>query len=117
MSALLLKQWEFSRSLGLLLEQIYARGYKAQMGEVLRTSLQAQADVAAGTGIAQSVHIQHLAADINLFTADGTYITDDTGHKELGAWWKTLGPDYRWGGDFARKDFDHYSITPDGVHA
>jgi len=51
---------------------------------------------------------------LNLFK-DGRYILDDEGHRELGTWWKTIGPDYRWGGDFPKRDFNHYSLSPDGV--
>lgn len=117
MSELLDKQWEFSQSLASLIRQAYLYGFRVQMGEVYRTPLQAAANAASGSGIANSVHCDHLAVDINLFTPDGTYITDDTGHKLLGPWWKLLGPDYRWGGNFDRRDFNHYSITPDGERA
>ena len=111
------KQWEFSKSLALLIQKAGELGYDVQMGEVLRTQAQADANAASGAGIAHSVHLDHLAVDINLFLR-GTYITDSTGHADLGAWWKSLGPDYRWGGDFStRKDYNHYSITPDGVRA
>jgi len=29
-------------------------------------------------------------------------------------WWKTLGPMYRFGGDFQTRDYNHFSISPDG---
>ena len=115
MSALSELQWQFSRSLADLLLKAYELGYTVQMGETYRTPQQAAANAANGTGIANSLHSEHLAVDLNLFR-DGQYITDSTGHTELGAFWKTLGPAHRWGGDFtSRKDFNHYSITPDGV--
>jgi hypothetical protein len=114
MSALLNLQWEFSQSLARLLQQAAALGYHVQMGECYRTLEQAALNAAAGTGVANSAHTLHLAVDLNLFTPEGAYITGIQGHEELGAFWKELGANYRWGGDFARRDFNHYSITPDG---
>jgi hypothetical protein len=115
MSALSELQWRFSRSLAELLIKAYELGYTVQMGETYRTPQQAAANAATGAGISNSLHIEHLAVDLNLFK-DGRYITDDEGHKDLGAFWKSLASDHRWGGDFTkRKDYNHYSITPDGV--
>ena len=66
-------------------------------------------------GIANSLHTQRLAIDLNLFTKEGSLVTDDTGHRDLGKWWCAQSPDFRWGGNFEKlKDFDHYSLTPDG---
>ena len=109
-------QTEFSQSAALLIQKAKKLGYQVTLGEAFRTAEQAAYNAAHGLGIAHSVHQDKLAIDINLFK-NGSYITDDTGHKDLGAWWKTLGDKYRWGGDFEREDFNHYSITPDGVRA
>lgn len=110
-------QEEFAQSTARLIQKAAELGYGVTFGDAYRSPQQAQANAASGSGISNSLHIDRLAIDLNLFK-DGVYIQDDTGHRELGAWWKTLGPRYRWGGDFStRKDFNHYSLSPDGVRA
>lgn len=105
------KQWEFSQSMAQLVQKAKALGYEVVMGETYRTPAQAAANAASGAGILHSLHCDSLAVDLNLFI-NAQYIQDSTGHTELGAWWKTLGPDYRWGGDFtSRKDYNHYSLS------
>lgn len=110
-------QEEFSQSVARLIQYASALGYGITFGEAYRTPEQAALNAKSGAGISNSLHIDRLAIDLNLFR-DGAYINDDTGHRELGAWWKTLGPRYKWGGDFStRKDYNHYSLSPDGVRA
>lgn len=106
------KQSRFAKDSARLILKAYELGYEITYGEAWRTDLQAAANAASGTGISNSLHKERLAIDLNLFR-DGRYITDGEGHSILGTWWKALGPDYRWGGDFTKKDFNHYSITPD----
>jgi hypothetical protein len=113
MSELLLQQ-EFAQSAALLIQKAKAIGYDVTLGEAQRSQEQADWNAAHGKGISHSLHIEKLAIDINLFK-NGKYITDSMGHTELGTWWKTLGDKYRWGGDFSTADYNHYSITPDGV--
>lgn len=67
-----------------------------------------------GRGIVNSVHSLGLAVDINLFK-DGVYLTDSADHAKLGAFWKTLNPLARWGGDFSDPDGNHYSFEYNGV--
>lgn len=109
-------QEEFAQSVARLIQKASQLGYGVTFGEAYRTPEQAALNAAKGSGISNSLHTERLAIDLNLFK-DGTYITDDHGHREIGAWWKTLGPAYRWGGDFRKKDFNHYSLSPDGVRA
>lgn len=110
-------QEEFAQSTARLIQKASQLGYGVTLGDAYRSPAQAAANAASGAGISNSLHCERLAIDLNLFK-DGIYITDDQGHRELGAWWKTLGPMYRWGGDFTiRKDFNHYSLSPDGVRA
>lgn len=111
-----LLQEEFAQSVARLIQQASKLGYGVTFGEAYRTPEQAKLNAASGAGIASSLHCERLAIDINLFK-DGVYITDGEGHRDLGAWWKTLGPRYRFGGDFRRVDWNHYSISPDGVRA
>jgi len=107
-------QEEFAQSVARLIQKASQLGYGVTFGEAYRTPEQAALNAAKGSGISNSLHTERLAIDLNLFK-DGRYITDGEGHRELGAWWKTLGPMYRFGGDFKRADWNHYSISPDGV--
>lgn len=108
------KQELFTELLARLIAWAYARGYRIRMGETWRSPEQAAANAAAGTGIKNSLHCLKLAADLNLFR-DGVFLADSEAHRPLGEFWKSLHPDARWGGDFARRDGNHYSITHNGV--
>lgn len=115
---LLQKQARFGLAVGGLIAQANKLGYVVTLGEAWRSPEQALQNAKDGKGIVHSLHTQRLAIDLDLFTLiDGQYhyITDSTGHTELGKWWCAQSPDYRWGGNFTTlKDFDHYSLTPDG---
>lgn len=118
MESLREKQTRFALAVGPLIAKATDLGYHVTLGETWRTPAQAIQNAKDGLGIVHSLHIQRLAIDLNLFLADGSLVTDDTGHKELGKWWTAQSPDYRWGGNFSKlKDFDHYSLSPDGVTA
>lgn len=107
-------QQEFAQNVARLIQKAAELGYGVTFGDAYRSPEQAAANAQAGSGIARSLHCERLAIDLNLFK-DGRYITDGEGHRELGAWWKMIGPMYRFGGDFQRKDWNHYSLSPDGV--
>ena len=107
------KQEIFSQNLGHLLLFAYANGYKIRMGEVQRTKEQAELNAKKGTGISNSLHIQKLAADLNVFK-DGKWLTNSQDLKELGEFWKKLYPLNRWGGDFGKPDGGHFSLTHGG---
>ena len=112
MSAL---QEEFAQSAARLILKAAELGYGVTLGEAWRTPQQAQWDADHHTGIVHSLHMERLAIDLNLFKG-GRYLEEPEPYVELGAWWKSLGPLYRYGGDFEHlKDYDHFSITPDGV--
>lgn len=109
------KQRRFTRLVGLLIEWTYANGYELTFGDAYRTPAQAAANAASGSGISNSLHTQRLAVDLNLFKL-GTYLTDSAAYAPLGAYWKSLGDDCCWGGDFTtRKDGNHFSIAHGGV--
>lgn len=111
MSAL---QQEFAQAAAKLIPKAAELGYTVTMGEAWRTPQQAQWNADHGTGIAHSLHIERLAIDLNFFK-DGALITDGSKLKDLGEWWKSLGPNYRWGGDFQHlPDGNHFSLSPDG---
>jgi hypothetical protein len=110
-------QQEFAQAAARLI--LYAStnlGYGVTLGEAWRTPEQAAWNAAHGSGIANSLHTQRLAIDLNLFI-NGEYQADDSqgAYSALGQWWKSQGAGYCWGGDFASRDLDHFSITPDGV--
>lgn len=112
-----LLQEEFAQSAAKLIQKAVDLGYTVTMGETWRTPQQAALNASDGKGIAHSLHIERLAIDLNFFK-DGQYVQDGSLLKEVGEWWKTLGPKYRWGGDFQHlPDGNHFSITPDGVRA
>lgn len=59
-------------------------------------------------------HYTGLAHDASLFI-HGVYI--DKNHpfwQDLGAMWKRMHPLCRWGGDFAKRDFNHFSLEHEG---
>lgn len=111
-------QKTFSQDAARLIQKAKELGFEVTLGEAWRTPEQAEWNAQHGLGIKESVHCQRLAIDLNLFK-DGEYLTNDStgAYRALGEWWKTLGPDHCWGGDFhPLVDLDHFSITPDGVH-
>ena len=132
---LLEKQFIFAENVPKLINFIFAQGYTCSLGEALRTNEQAWINaqpkntllatvdkkgnpikiypaLVGGTGIAKSVHMLKLAIDLNLFK-DSAYITDSESHKIFGEFWKSLHPDFRWGGDWG--DGNHYSMEHEGV--
>lgn len=112
-----LLQEEFCQSAAKLIQKATELGYTVTFGEAWRTPQQAALNAQAGTGITHSLHIERLAIDLNFFKA-GHYIQDGSQLADVGAWWESLGPKYRWGGRFQHlPDGNHFSISPDGVRA
>jgi hypothetical protein len=102
----------FARLFPLLLLYMDTLGVnvRASLGQVERSEQDA-----ARLGFRRSLHRLKLAGDVNLFLIrhDGSeeYITDSRVHNRAGALWKALHPLCRWGGDFRKKDYNHYSIA------
>lgn len=116
------KQSVFVRLVASLILKAYRDGYELTFGEAYRTPEQAALNAKAGTGIANSLHTQKLAIDLNLFK-DGVYLSSSDAHRPLGEWWEALTtPEYecKWGGRFTdsqgrpRPDGNHYSIAHNG---
>ena len=82
--------------------------------QVKRDTATAQANADAGTGIANSLHLSGLAADMILYV-DGAYRADTESYRTIGLHWKSMHPLNRWGGDFTRPDGNHFSSTRGGV--
>jgi len=90
-------------------------GYEIAFGEVKRSKLQAQANASNGTGINNSLHLEGLAVDFDLYIR-GVYQPNSESHYELGQYWKAMHMLNRWGGDFKpRPDGNHYSSERGGV--
>lgn len=66
-----------------------------------------------GEHMAGSLHYIGLAKDIAIYK-DGKYLTNSEDYKFAGDFWKSLNPDFRWGGDFKRPDGNHFSCTYGG---
>lgn len=62
-----------------------------------------------GSGIRTSVHELRLAVDLNIFKG-GVYMIGSESYRFAGDYWKSLHPLARWGGDFASKDGNHFSL-------
>ena len=92
------KQFEFTLYISMLIQYAYSQGYTLSFG-----------DAWAKTGhVTGSRHYDRLAVDFNLFK-DGVYLKETEDHNFLGKFWKSLDPKCTWGGDFTRKDGNHYS--------
>lgn len=111
------KQTRFARYVPRLIDKAFELGYLVGRCEWVRDPAVAAANAAKGVGIKNSLHTIGLAIDLTLYKQDGTYIKNDEGYRELGAFWKAQQPDFCWGGDFHGQtggDFDHFSLSPDG---
>ena len=122
------RQVIFTKNIGILIAEIYKRGYECTFGEAYRTPLQAWVnalpsgsvldatlpnqtvesypDPVGGIGIEKSLHRRRLAIDLNLFK-DGAYLTDTESYKQFGMYWLTLHSENRW----SEKDANHFSMT------
>ena len=101
------KQSRFARAVALLIPYAEALGYEVTLGEAWRPRERAVANARAGIGIADSLHCDRLAIDLNLFK-NGKYLRSSNAHRPLGEFWESLGDDYHWGGHFG--DGNHYSV-------
>ena len=107
------KQRIFTHNQALFVIWCFANGYELTDGESYRPPETAALYAKQGRGIAASLHTMRLAKDWNLFIK-GVYQTRSEAYKPLGAFWKSLHKDNRWGGDFTTKDGNHFSMTHGG---
>lgn len=98
-----LKQELFGRLYAEHLVWLTEQGYQYRLGDVFAREGHMEG----------SMHYLKLAGDINLFR-DGEFLTRTLDHKFSGEKWKTRHPLCRWGGDFRKKDGNHYSLTHNG---
>lgn len=98
-----------------LIDQAIALGYEVTLGECYRTPEQARWNAEHNLGIQNSLHIDRLAIDLNLFR-DGVFLTKTEDYLPLGQWWEGQHSLCAWGGRFlSRPDGDHFSMTYLGV--
>jgi len=69
---------------------------------------EALSDPRAGVGIRNSLHLDGLAVDLQLYKPPETWLTDAADYEPLGIWWENRHPLARWGGRFG--DADHFSL-------
>ena len=81
--------------------------------ELFRTKEQAEIYAEAGTGIKNSVHRLKLALDMYAYM-NGKIKWEGPVYDALGAKWKSMDPDARWGGDMRRRDVYHFSFYHKG---
>lgn len=104
----------FTRLTAQLIAWANANGYEVSYEETMRSKAQAKANATSGAGILNSLHTIGLAVDLNLYL-NGDWQTTSEAHAPLGAYWKSLHPLCRWGGDFRpRPDGNHYSLEWQG---
>lgn len=103
----------FTRLLVKLLEHAEFLGFEVAIGEVVRDARIAQLNAQSGKGIPNSLHLLGLAVDLNLYRG-GAFLPNTPDHAQLGAYWKSLHPLCRWGGEFSKPDGNHYSLSWEG---
>ena len=114
MSALLDQQVEFPPLVARLIDWAYANGYTLTFGEAWRSPAEAAINAQTGAGIANSLHTERLAIDLNLFK-DGVLLESVDDYRPAGEYWLTLHTLARWGGTWAKPDADHFSLTFGGI--
>lgn len=111
---LLEKQWLFSQLLARFIWELRDAGYNVTLGEAYRTPDAALLNSKQGDGIKNSLHVDRLAIDLNLFVGR-TYLTQLDDYRKAGMLWESYSTEkYRccWGGHF--KDAFHFSIEHGG---
>ena len=102
------EQAKFCADAAQLITYINSQGMFCTFGDAFRSKEQAEIDARNGVGIKDSLHCERLALDLNLFNAVGTYMVDDRFWKPFGEYWEKMDPQNRWGGNFERKDGNHF---------
>lgn len=110
---LLRQQLLFSELVAKLLTRIASEGYGVTLDECYRPPETCAVYAKQGRGSKNSLHMQRLAIDLNLFLGV-TYCEEGADYRPFGMWWKRQHPDCRWGGDFVSRDYRHFSLTWQG---
>lgn len=107
------KRIMFSKLICQQVLDMFMAGYEVSFDQIKRSYLEADMNASKGIGIRNSLHLDALAADLNLYK-DGSYLDTTEAHKQFGVMWKARHPYCKWGGDIkSRPDGNHYSFTDD----
>ena len=101
------QQAEFAADVARLILHINEAGYTCTFGEAWRPAVTAEYYAKAGIGTKDSLHLERLAIDLNLFR-NGSWLSSTEAHRQFGEYWESLSPLNRWGGRFAKPDGNHY---------
>ena len=94
------EQAAFLRDMCKLVEYASSQGFLVTAGELYRTPEQQEIYVKTGRSkTLNSIHLKRCAIDLNFFK-DGKIIWDKQMLAPLGAFWESLHPKNRWGGNF-----------------
>lgn len=94
------EQWLFLQDVAKLIVKAKEMGITLTGGELYRTAEQQKIYLETGKSkTANSQHMKRLAIDFNFFIA-GELTYDKNKIRPLGAYWKSLSPANRWGGNF-----------------
>ena len=105
------KQIRFTKAVAGLLNKVSDFGFDGvTFGETYRPPETAKLYASMKIGIANSLHTQRLAVDLNFFK-NGVYVSDTEKLRGIGEWWESQGG--TWGGRF--KDGNHFSFEHNGV--
>lgn len=107
-----MKQQRFTRMVAMLIQWASENNFALTFGEAYRTPEQAALNAKKGIGIANSLHTQRLAVDLNAFK-DGEYLSDSADYRPLGEYWESIGG--VWGGRFSKPDGNHFSVEHNGI--
>ena len=101
----------FALNASRLIDHIFEKGYRCTIGEVFRTEEQARSYASRGIGVINSQHCKRLAIDLNIFSPGGMYLEKTEDLRDFGAYWESLHPLNRWGGNFQhRADGNHFEM-------
>ena len=94
------EQAAFLRDVCKLIEYATEHGWVVTGGELFRTAEQQEIYLKTGRSRTMaSNHLRRLAIDLNFFR-DGKLVWDKTAIAPIGAYWESLNPKNRWGGNF-----------------
>lgn len=98
--SLVAEQAAFLLDMGKLVQYATSQGWTVTGGELARTVEQQQIHVKAGRSkTMNSIHLKRCAIDLNFFK-NGQLVWDKTQLAPIGAYWESLHPKNRWGGNF-----------------
>lgn len=94
------QQAEFMKDLAKLINFCFDQGWVITGGELFRTVEQQQIHIKAGRSkTMNSLHMKRCAVDLNFFK-EGRLVWDKQQLAPIGAYWESLNPKNRWGGNF-----------------